>query len=78
MFLALATLRSLGLVPMAMIAPAHEASVFLTILAMAALGLGVDLRSVTAAGPRVVTVVTLSLLLLGLAALAVLRLTGLA
>jgi uncharacterized membrane protein YadS len=61
-----------------MIAPAHEASVFLTILAMAALGLGVDLRSVTAAGPRVVTVVTLSLLLLGLAALAVLRLTGLA
>lgn len=77
-FLALAALRSLGLVPVAMIAPAHEASVFLTILAMAALGLGVDLRSVTAAGPRVVTVVTLSLLLLGLAALAVLRLTGLA
>ena len=64
--------------PTLVISLAIPVSVIGSFVAMAALGLGVDLRSVTAAGPRVVTVVTLSLLLLGLAALAVLRLTGLA
>jgi uncharacterized integral membrane protein (TIGR00698 family) len=77
-FLALATIRSLGLLPEAVVAPAHGASNFLTILAMAGLGLGVDLRSVSAAGPRVVSVVTVSLLLLGATAFAMLRMTGFA
>ena len=77
-FLGLMALRSLGLLPDALAAPAHAASGVLTVVAMAALGLGVDLRSVSAAGPRVVSVVTLSLLLLGAIALVVLRLCGLA
>ena len=77
-FLGLMLARSVGLVPDIVIAPAHSASNLLTVMAMAGLGLGVDLRSVSAAGPRVIGVVTLSLLLLGSAALAVLRLSGLA
>jgi uncharacterized integral membrane protein (TIGR00698 family) len=77
-FLALATVHSLGLLPDVLVQPAHVASGFFTVLAMAGLGLGVDLRSVSAAGPRVVIVVTTSLLLLGGTAYAVLRLTGLA
>lgn len=63
-FLALALLNSFGLVPAAATAPAHHASNLLTILAMAALGLGVDFRSVAKAGPRVIVVVTVSLLIL--------------
>lgn len=77
-FLALATVHSLGLLPDVVVRPAHVASGLLTVLAMAGLGLGVDLRSVSAAGPRVVIVVTASLLLLGATAYAVLRMTGLA
>lgn len=77
-FLGLATAHSLGLLPDAAVAPAHAASNLLTVLAMAGLGLGVDLRSVSAAGPRVVCVVTASLLLLGAMAFLVLRLIGIA
>lgn len=77
-FLALATINSLGLLPQAMAAPVHGLSGFLTILAMAGLGLGVDLRSVSAAGPRVVLVVTVSLLVLGAMAFLTLRLLNLA
>jgi uncharacterized integral membrane protein (TIGR00698 family) len=77
-FLALATVHSLGLLPDVFVRPAHVASGFLTVLAMAGLGLGVDLRSVSAAGPRVVIVVTVSLLLLGSTAYLLLRMTGLA
>lgn len=77
-FLVLATIHSLGLLPEGVVAPAQVASGFLTVLAMAGLGLGVDLRSVSAAGPRVVIVVTASLLLLGSTAYAVLWMTGLA
>ncbi len=47
-------------------------------MAMAGLGLGVDLRHVAAAGPRVTLAVTLSLLILAGIALLVLRLIGLA
>ena len=77
-FLALAAVNSAGLLPQAAVAPAHQASGVLTVLAMAGLGLGVDLRSVSAAGPRVVCVVTVSLLLLGAMAWLALRVTGLA
>lgn len=77
-FLALATVHSLGLLPDAVVVPAHLAGGILTVLAMAGLGLGVDLRSVRAAGPRVVIVVTSSLLLLGTTAYAMVRITGLA
>lgn len=77
MFLALAALRSTGLIPDAWVQPAHIASNGLTIIAMAGLGLGVDLRHVTSAGPRVSLTVTLSLLLLGAVAFLVIRLSGL-
>ena len=76
-FLALMLARSLNLLSDAVVAPAHFASGLLTVVAMAGLGLGVDLRSVSAAGPRVVSVVTLSLLLLGVIALVVVKLCGL-
>jgi len=77
-FLVLAVMRSLDLVPHVLLGPAQNVSMLLTVLAMAGLGLGVDLRSVSAAGPRVVVVVTASLLLLGGIAYAMLRVLGLA
>jgi uncharacterized integral membrane protein (TIGR00698 family) len=68
-FLILALLRSLGQVPEAALAPTAATSSLLMVLAMAALGLGVDVRTVAAAGWRVSLVVTLSLVLLGAMAL---------
>ncbi|NHN92114.1 YeiH family protein [Acetobacter sicerae] len=72
-FMGLMAARSLGLVPHVLLAPLHTMSSLFTLVAMAALGLGVDLRNVLAAGPRVVTVVTLSLAVLGMVALLVAR-----
>lgn len=77
-FLLLATIRSLNLLPADVARPAGIASHVLTVIAMAGLGLEVDLRSVFVAGPRVTTVVTLSLLGLGTIALAALHIIGLA
>jgi uncharacterized integral membrane protein (TIGR00698 family) len=77
-FLGLAALRSLGAVPNVLVAPAHQGAGVLTVISMAGLGLGVDLRSVTQAGPRITAVVVLSLMVLTGAAVALLHLTGLA
>jgi uncharacterized integral membrane protein (TIGR00698 family) len=63
-FLALMALRSAGLLPPALLKPAQAASSLLTVMSMAALGLGVDARSVLRAGGRVTMVVVLSLLVL--------------
>jgi len=63
-FLALATLRATGAVPASWISPTRLASTNLTIVAMAALGLRADVRTVARAGSRVVAAVSLSLLLL--------------
>ena len=63
-FLALATLRAAGVVPSAWVPPTRSISTYLTILAMAALGLSADLRSVAKAGSRVIGAVSLSLLVL--------------
>jgi uncharacterized integral membrane protein (TIGR00698 family) len=76
-FLAMMALRSTGLLPERASEAAGHVSTMLTIVSMAALGLGVDLRSVAAAGPRVTAVVTLSLTLLIAIALLVIRLAGL-
>ena len=65
-FLLLATLRSSGVVPDGVLPPVALAANLLTVLAMAALGLGVDVRTVARAGARVTGTVTLSLLVLGL------------
>ncbi|MGH1590282.1 YeiH family protein [Methylobacterium phyllosphaerae] len=74
-FLALATLRSLGLIPDAWIGPLSRFAGFLTIMSMAALGLGVDVRVLAQVGGRVTLAVTASLLVL--LAIAVLLIRGL-
>ncbi|HVL22523.1 MAG TPA: putative sulfate exporter family transporter [Thermomicrobiales bacterium] len=52
-----AALRTAGLVPEWLVAPATNGSRVLTAVAMAGLGLGVDVRTVRATGPRVAVVV---------------------
>ena len=64
-FLGLAALRSAGLLPPVVLGPAAWAANVLTIVAMAALGLGTDLRVVARAGGSVIAAVTLSLVVLG-------------
>lgn len=71
-FLALVACRSLGLVPDAAIAPIGRAATLLTVVSMAALGLGVDVRTVAKAGGRVTAAVVLSLLGLGAISMALL------
>ncbi|WP_430914051.1 YeiH family protein [Methylobacterium sp. sgz302541] len=63
-FLVLAALRSLGLVPDLAIGPITKVAGLLTVVSMAALGLGVDVRILGRVGGRVTAAVTLSLLLL--------------
>lgn len=64
-FLVLAALRSCNLVPVSTLAPIKESADLLTVVSMAALGLGTDLKTVAGAGVRVTTAVILSLLILG-------------
>jgi uncharacterized integral membrane protein (TIGR00698 family) len=63
-FLALATLRSFGLVPDVLVEPIRTVSRILTIASMAALGLGVDVRALGRVGPAVTATVCGSLALL--------------
>lgn len=77
-FLVLVGCRSLGLIPDTVIKPTSHIATLLTVVSMAALGLGVDVRTVARAGVRVTTAVVLSLLGLGglsLALLTMLRLS---
>lgn len=67
-FVALALARTVGLVPATLGTRAQDLSRLLTIVAMAGLGLGVELHEVRRAGPRVALVVVgLLILLVGLA-----------
>ncbi|MDJ0388168.1 YeiH family protein [Roseomonas sp. E05] len=75
-FVALAVLRALGVIPEALLAPLASITGILTVLAMAALGLGVDVRVVARAGGRVSATVVLSLLALGAVSLGLIRLLG--
>ena len=68
-FLGLAAARSAGAIPTAWLAPIAHAAGALTSLSMAGLGLGVDARMIARAGPRVASVVVLSLAVLGALAL---------
>jgi uncharacterized integral membrane protein (TIGR00698 family) len=77
-FLALLALRSCGLLPAALVGPAHDLANVCTIMSMAALGLEVDARAVLRAGSRVAAVVVLSLLGLGAASVLLIRLLGVA
>ena len=76
-FLAMVGARSLGVIPEAALAPAASAATLLTVISMAALGLGVDVRTVAKAGGRVTAAVVLSLLVLGTISFALIRLLGL-
>ena len=75
-FLVLMLLRSLGLVPTASLGALTWLTKALTILAMAALGLGVHARSVARAGGRVTLAATLSLAILIALAIVLVRVGG--
>ena len=77
-FLALMGLRSAGLMPHAALAPTAAVAGWLTVISMAALGLGTDVRVVARAGARVTAAVTGSLLVLGAISFGLIRLLGVA
>jgi uncharacterized integral membrane protein (TIGR00698 family) len=77
-FLALVALRSANLVPTEALPPISSTANVLTILSMAALGLGVDVRMVAKAGPRVTLAVVLSIVALALISLVLIRVLGMA
>ncbi|GJG89066.1 UPF0324 membrane protein [Gemmatimonadetes bacterium T265] len=72
-FLGLAALRSAGVVPPGVALPARAVSGWLTVAAMAALGLGVDLRVIARVGRPVIATVTGSLLVLIVLSVALIR-----
>lgn len=75
-FLILAALRSVGLLPVGVAAPLADVARLLTIVAMAALGLSVDVRAIRKAGPRVIATVIASLLILITLSVALIRAFG--
>ena len=77
-FLGLAALRSFGLVPEALLPVLAVSATALTILSMAALGLGVDVRVVARAGGPVTAAVVISLVALGAVSLGLIHLLDVA
>jgi uncharacterized integral membrane protein (TIGR00698 family) len=75
-FLVVLIVRSLGLIPQVALPPITHIAATLTTIAMAALGLGVDIRVVAKSGIRVTLAVTASLIMLGLISYALLRVAG--
>jgi uncharacterized membrane protein YadS len=75
-FLAVLIVRSLGLIPQVALPPITYIAATLTTVAMAALGLGVDIRVVAKSGVRVTLAVTASLIVLGLISYALIRVAG--
>ncbi|MEW6630625.1 MAG: putative sulfate exporter family transporter [Pseudomonadota bacterium] len=75
-FLVVAGVRTAGLIPDPVLHPTAVVANLLTTISMAALGLGVDIRVVAKAGPRVTAAVTLSLIVLGLISLGLIHLIG--
>jgi uncharacterized integral membrane protein (TIGR00698 family) len=70
-FMVLALMRSFGILPSEWAAPLLKTASLLTLVSMAALGLGVDVRVIGHLGARVTAAVTLSLLVLLVVSLAV-------
>lgn len=68
--------RSLGLIPQGLLPPITRTATLLTTVAMAALGLGVDVRVVARTGVRVTLAVTASLIVLGAMSYGLIRLVG--
>ena len=77
-FVIMAAIRSMGLIPDAAIPVLAETSSVLTVVSLAALGLGVDIRAAIRTGPRVVLLVLLSLAVLLAMSVAVIGLVPLA
>lgn len=75
-FLALASLRSLGLIPNALLHPMTIAAGLMAVVSMAALGLGVDIRVIGRLGGRITFAVTGSLVVLVAISLALIRVLG--
>jgi uncharacterized integral membrane protein (TIGR00698 family) len=75
-FLTLMVTRSLGVIPLAALLPITHAAALLTTVAMAALGLGVDVRVVARTGLRVTLAVTVSLIALGAMSYALIKVLG--
>jgi uncharacterized integral membrane protein (TIGR00698 family) len=75
-FLLLAAARSLGVIPAEVAAPVREVARWLTVAAMAALGLEVDVRVLGKVGARVILAVTGSLLVLVAASTLLIRVLG--
>ena len=76
-FLLLMVCRSAGWVPAPLLAPINNIAGVLTVISMAALGLGVDVRAVVRAGAAVTSSVLLSLLALGAISASLLMVLGL-
>ena len=75
-FVVVLIVRSLGLIPQALLPPITRTAAILTTIAMAALGLGVDVRAVARTGVRVTLAVTASLIVLGMMSYALIRAAG--
>lgn len=73
-FLIMVVLRSADVIPAGVLSPIGKAATTLTVISMAALGLGVDVRTVSRAGIPVTITVVLSLLALGTASFGLIRL----
>jgi uncharacterized membrane protein YadS len=73
-FVLMVALRSANLIPAAWLPAIGAAATLLTVISMAALGLGVDVRTVSRAGARVTLTVILSLLALGTVSFTLIRL----
>jgi uncharacterized integral membrane protein (TIGR00698 family) len=77
-FLIIGVARSVGVFPPGFLIPLAATASILTTVAMAALGLGVDVRVLACAGARVTAAVTASLIVLGVISLGLIRLMGIA
>jgi uncharacterized membrane protein YadS len=75
-FLVVLIVRSLGFIPQIVLPSITQIAATLTTIAMAALGLGVDVRVVAKSGVRVTLAVTASLVVLGLISYALIRIAG--
>jgi uncharacterized integral membrane protein (TIGR00698 family) len=76
-FLLMLAARSAGLIPATFVAATEDVATSLTIMSMAALGLGVNARALLQIGPRVAAVVVLSLAALAVISLALIHLLAL-
>jgi uncharacterized integral membrane protein (TIGR00698 family) len=75
-FLIVLAVRSVGLIPESVLPAITRIAAVLTTIAMAALGLGVDIRVVARSGVRVTLAVTVSLIVLGVMSYGLIRLLG--